>query len=241
MSKLNLNEKNKVFISVVVIVVVSLIFIVDPRFFTNPPLRSDDWNMLIEPVAFDSIDFVNFSDRRPFMLSLFTILAPIIQLKISLYYVVNWLLILFSGLTVYQILRSAFPKYRWLALPAALIFLIYPVNYARTWLVTSINTFALLLGLLAILLLVRFSREGQAWRLVLANLLVLISLGIYEAALGLIFFASFLMMMNQEASNYKRRLWMLTIPATAAFFLIWRLVIQPQVFAVSDFYLANVT
>lgn len=238
--KLIVNGKNQAFISLIVIVFVSLIFILDPRFFTDPPLRSDDWNMLIEPVVFDSTDFVNFSGRRLFLLSLFALLSPIFQLNISLYYVANWLFNLLSGLTVYQIVRFAYPKHRWLALPAALIFLIYPVNYARTWLIISISTFALLLGLLAILLLVRYSREGQLWRLGLANILVLISLGIYEAALGLILLAGVLLVINWEVTK-KRRRWMLTIPATVTIFLIWRLIIQPQVFAFSDYYLANTT
>ena len=240
MPKLNLDEKSKTFISLILILFVSLIFILDTRILTNPPLRSDDWKMLVEPVVFDEISLVNFSDRRPFLLSLFAILSPIIHLNISLYYVANWLLILFSGLTVYQILRIAFPKYRWIALPAALIFLIYPVNYARTWLVVSINTFALLLGLLAILLMIIYCRGGKPWHLGLANLLILLSLGTYEAALGIIFLSGFLLILNREISK-KQRFWMLTIFATIAFFLLWRLVIQPSVFAVSDFYLENAT
>jgi hypothetical protein len=196
--------------------------------------------MLVEPIVFDSLELVNFSDRRPFLLSLFAILSPIFQLRIPLYYVVNWLLILFSGITFYKLIRYTFPKHRWLAVPVAVIFLIYPVNYARTWLVISINTFAFLLGLLTILLLVHYSRKGQAWRLFLANLLALISLGTYEAALGIIFLASVLMLIDREIPK-KRRLWMLTIPVTIIIFLLWRLVIQPQFFGVTDFYLTSAT
>ena len=240
MSQLNLHGEKKIIVSLIMIVFVSLIFILDPRFFTNPPLRSDDWNMLIEPVVFDSITFFNFSDRRPFLLLLYAVLSPILQLRISLYYAVNWLLILFSGLTVYKIIRDAFPKHRWLALPGALIFLIYPVNYARTWLVISINTLAFLFGLLTILLLVHYSRKGQTWRIIMANLLALISLGTYEAALGIILIATVLLLIDRETPK-KRRLWIFTIPVTIIIFLLWRLVIQPQFFAVTDFYLTNAT
>jgi hypothetical protein len=240
MQKFSVKGENREFLGVIVIIFVSLVFILDPRLLTNPPLRSDDWQMLVEPIVFDSLELVNFSDRRPFLLSLFAILSPIFQLRIPLYYVVNWLLILFSGITFYKLIRYTFPKHRWLAVPVAVIFLIYPVNYARTWLVISINTFAFLLGLLTILLLVHYSRKGQAWRLFLANLLALISLGTYEAALGIIFLASVLMLIDREIPK-KRRLWMLTIPVTIIIFLLWRLVIQPQFFGVTDFYLTSAT
>jgi general stress protein CsbA len=240
MQKFSVKGENREFLGVIMIIFVSLVFILDPRLLTNPPLRSDDWQMLVEPIVFDSLELVNFSDRRPFLLSLFAILSPIFQLRIPLYYVVNWLLILFSGITFYKLIRYTFPKHRWLALPVAVIFLIYPVNYARTWLVISINTLSLLLGLIAILLLLYYSREGQPWRLVLTNLLVLISLGAYEAAIGIIFLASFLMALNPETPK-KRRLWMLTMPAIVLFFILWRTVIQPELLTVSDFYLESFT
>jgi len=225
---------------IMAIFLVSLVFILDPGYFVNPPLHSDDWNMLVEPVAFGSIDLVDFSDRRPLLLTLFAILSPIFRLQISLYYVVNWLLILLSGIIVYQIIFRAFPNNGWLALPGALIFLIYPVNYARTWLVISINTFALLLGLLVILLMIRFSNEGKAWRLVVANFLVLLSLGTYEAALGIILLASVIIIFLNRSSPKSRRLWILTVPATVVLFMVWRIVIQPGLFAVNDAYLAKI-
>jgi len=240
MKSTKMTKSHKQLISMVAIVVVSLVFVIDSGYFTHPPLRSDDWNMLVEPVAFGSVDLFDIADRRPLLLLLFAILSPVFQLKISLYYVVNWILIIISGYIVFRLVQHAFPKFQWLALPTSLIFMIYPVNYARTWLVISINTFALLLGVLAILFMIRFTQVGKTWHLVLANTLVLLSLGIYEAGLGIILLSGLFMIFDRKYMR-KRRMWVVTILGAATFFILWRLFLQPRLFAVSDFYLSSMS
>ena len=232
-------KKIKPFLGLIFLFVVSLVYIFDPRFFSNPPLRSDDWNMLIEPTIFGSFDIVDIANRRPFMLALYAVVSPIFELNISLYYVVNWLLIFTSGVVFYFIVRSVFARYRWLALPSALIFLIYPVNYARTWLVIQINTFALLLTLLAVLLLVRYLESGKGWKLILSNILIIISFGTYEAGLGIVLMASLLVLFFYKKVPRKRRLWAQTTILVSVIFILWRTFIQPAFLDVSDQYLAN--
>lgn len=239
MSIKNIIKKTEPYAWLIVLFVVSLVYILDPRFFTNPPLRSDDWNMLVEPTVFGSFSLVDLTNRRPFMMALYALVSPIFQLHITLYYVLNWLLILVSSVVVYGIVHSAFERYRWLALPTALVFLIYPANYARTWLVIQINTFALLLALIAIWLIVRYLKSGKAWKLVLANILILLSLGTYEAGLGLILATGLAVLILARSAPLKRRLWTQTAALTVALFVLWRAVLQPLVLNVSDDYLAS--
>ena len=241
MNKKSFIEKIKPFAWLIILLLVSLVYIADPRFFGNPPLRSDDWNMLIEPAVYGSLDLVNLADRRPFMMALYAILAPIFQLNIPLYYVVNWLFLFISAVVVYLIVRSVFKHFPWLALPSALIFLIYPVNFARTWLVTQINTFALLLVLLAVLLIVRYLESGKSWRLILSNLLIVLSFGIYEAGLGIILLTSLSVLLFYKSASKKRRLWVQTTLFVTGLFVLWRAIIQPALLANPDFYLESTT
>lgn len=241
MNTQSLSEKLKPYRWVVILFLVSLVYIADLRFFSNPPLRSDDWNMLIEPTVFGSFNLVNLADRRPFMMVLYALLAPIFQLNIPLYYVVNWLLIFVSAVMIYLIIRSAFGRYPWLALPAALIFLIYPVNYARTWLVTEINTFALLLVLLAVFLILRYLESGKSWELILANLLIVLSFGTYEAGLGLVLLVSLSVLVFNKTASKKRRWWVQTTLLVTLLFILWRAVIQPALLNNPDFYLEITT
>lgn len=223
----------------IILFCISLVYIFDPRFFNNPPLRSDDWNMLIEPYIFGSFSIIDIADRRPFMMALYAIVAPIFKLNITLYYFLNWFLIFLSAVVFYLIIRSAFDRYPWLALPAALIFLIYPVNYARTWLVTQINTLALLLVLLAVLLMIDYLKAGRNWKLLLSNLLIIVSLGTYEIGLGIVLTVDILALFFYHSLPLKRRLWVQTTGLTAFLFILWRSVIQPLVMNVSDNYLEN--
>lgn len=235
----SLIKKTEPYSWLIILFCVSLVYILDPRLFNNPPLRSDDWNILIEPTIFGSFSIIDIADRRPFMMALYATITPIFKLNITLYYFLNWFLIFLSAVVFYLIIRSAFDRHQWLALPAALIFLIYPVNYARTWLVTQINTLALLLVLLAVLLIIDYLKTGRSWELLLSNLLIIVSLGTYEIGLGIVLAVNVLVLFFYRSLPLKRRLWVQTTSLTAFLFILWRSVIQPLVLDVSDNYLQN--
>lgn len=231
--------KFKRFQWIIPLFLVSLVYILDSRFFTSPPLRSDDWSQYVLQIVFNRIPFFDLTSRRPLLTSLMALVSPVIGLKIQWYYVLNWLLLLLSAVIVYQIVRQAFPRKPWLALPVALIFLIYPVNNARTWLVVINNTFALLLALVSILLLIHYHRSGKIYQLLVANLLFLISLLTYEAALGLVMFAALILVIFPEKSRRKRRWALFSIFLTGALFVLWRLILQPQLVNLQDSYITN--
>jgi hypothetical protein len=224
---------------IIPLLLVSLVYILDTRFFTSPPLRSDDWSQNILRIVFTRIPFFDITRRRPLQTALMALASSVFGLQIHWYYIINWLLLFVSAVIVHQIVRRAFPRTTWLALPTALVFLIYPVNYARTWLVTVNNTFALLLGLVAILLLLAYRRSGKTAQLVFANLLFLISLMIYEAALGLVMFAALVLVCFPGETAKKRRWAFLSILFTGALFVLWRAVLQPQWVNLQDQYLSS--
>ena len=221
------------------ILLISLVFILDKRYFTSPPLRSDDWNWIIYPNIFEPLQIINFVDRRPFFAWLLTVLSSILGLNIQWYYVVNWLLLFFSGLVFYLIIKYAFPEQAWLALPSALIYMIYPVNYARTWLIIINNTYALLLALCAILLMVLYAQSGNTVRLILGNALFLISLGTYEAGFGLVMLSAFLLIVFKHHLEKRTRILLASFLLTGIGFLLWRAFIQPHFTTLQDDYLLS--
>ena len=218
---------------------VSLVFIVDHRYFLSPPLRSDDWEWIVWSYIFEPLKAVDWTSRRPLFSSLLSVLTPVFGLNIQWYYIFNWLLLFISGILLFLIIRRSFPKHNWIALPVALIFLIYPVNYARTWLIIFINNFALLLALCAIFLMVSFSQSGKIFHLLLGNILFLISLAIYEAGLGIVMLAALLLCCFACKLSKKRRLLIMSFWVTALIFITWRVYIQPNLLNVQDFYLGN--
>ena len=165
------------------------------------------------------------------------LLSSIFGLHFEWYYVVNWLLLFISGVVVYFIIKNAFPNKPWLALPAALIYLVYPVNYARTWLVIINNTYALLLALLSILLLLLFEKTGKIHQILLANLLFLISLGTYEAGFGVVILSALLLLI---LTRKKRRWAFISILVVGVSFFVWRVFLQSGLLNVQDQYLQNV-
>jgi hypothetical protein len=218
------------------IFIVSLVFILGGSYFSSPPLRSDDWNWLVWPTVFEPLKAINLADRRPFFSLFLIFLSSVFGLQIQWYYLVNWILLLLSGVVVYFIIKNAFVNRSWLALPVALIFLIYPVNYARTWLVTINNTYALLLTLLAILSMLTYTRSGKLYQIILANLLCIVSLWTYEAGLGIVFLAAALLII---LTKHERRWALLSLIIVSSLFVVWRSFIQPQYLSVQDFYLQN--
>jgi hypothetical protein len=229
----------KRFYWVVALFLVSLVFILDTRYFSSPPLRSDDWSQFVRPIVFDRIPLLDITGRRPLLTSFLALISPVFGLQIQWYYIFNWLLLFLSAVVVYQIIRRAFPRYLWLALPVAMIFLVYPVNYARTWLTVINNTFALLLALVSILLLLLYRWSGKTFQLVLANLLFLISLGTYEAAFGLVMFVALVLIFYPVETAKKRRWAFLSIIFVGALFLLWRTVLQSQWVDLQDQYISN--
>ena len=219
---------------------VSLVYLMDYRYFTSPPLHSDDWEWLVWRFIFDPFKFINWADRRPFFASLLVVLTPILRLNIAWYYVVNFLLIFISGIIVLLIVKKTFPNFQWIALPVSLIFLIYPINYAKTWLILLSIHLAMILALSAILMMITYARSGKILHLIAGILFSLISFGIYEAGLGIVMLASLFISFFALEFTRKRRLPILSVFLTGMIFILWRIFIQPNVLNTQDYYLETI-
>lgn len=222
------------------IFLISSLYIFDPRYFLSPPLRSDDWEWLVWRFIFDPLELVNWADRRPFISSLLSVLTPLLGLNIQWYYLVNFLLILLSGIILFLIIKRTFSQYTWLALPVTLIFLVYPTNFAKTWLIVLNIHLSLILALTAILMMIEFARSGKILLLLSAILFFILSLGIYEAGLGIVMLAAFILCFLVRDLPVKRRIPIISVMITGAGFIIWRTLIQPVLMNVQDHYLETI-
>jgi hypothetical protein len=212
---------------------VSLVYILDVRYFSSPPIHCDDW-AIIRYHIFGDFKFVEFSNRRPLLFTFTSLFTSIFDIKLQFHYLGNCLVIFLSAMLMYVISKKAFPKFPWLALPVALVYLVYPLDYSRTWATMFIAHFIWLIYLGIIFLLITYVRSGTVWHLLLAIFLFLVALLTGETALGIVMFTAIVLMF--ATNNNKRRLGLLSILFLGVFFILWRTIIQQQLMNVYDPY-----
>lgn len=218
------------------IFLVPLVYILDVRYFSSPPLYADDWSTLIWGYISGELNFADWSLTRPFVLAPFSMLTPILGIKIQYFYLINFLTIFLSAIILYLIIRRAFPKFSWLPLPVVLVYLIYPVDYTRTWLIMIIVHSAWLIDLGVILLLMDFTKSGRIWQLLLALLLFFLAQGVYEGGLGVVMLSAILLAGITRNISIKRRMAILSVLLASGVFIIWRTFIQHSLINIHDKY-----
>lgn len=202
---------------------------------TDPLLFSDDWGQILLNV-FGQAKAVNFASRRPFEQFIFVALYQLFGLQIQWYYLVNLVVTFFSALMVYWIIRKAFHLKAWLAFPVALLFLVYPADYSRNWIIMIYIHCVLLISLGVIWLLLDYAATGRGWELPLIFLGTAIPLGAYEAQLGLLFVTAGLLAVFTQGISLPRRAAIASLVLVAVAFVFWRLYWQPTVLKIEDFY-----
>ena len=125
--------------------------------FGSTIISSDDWSYFVTKYVFGELHPINLTDRRPLILVLYYAMASLFGLRVEYYYFVNFLILFFSALLVYIIVKRIFPSYGWIASLVALTYLIYPVDYTRTWIIMIYIRFWWLVSLGVILLLLEFA------------------------------------------------------------------------------------
>lgn len=198
---------------------------------------SDDWNDIVHHFVFGQMHAVNWADRRPFLLAVFSALSSIFGLQFQYYYLVNGLTLFLSAVVLYCIIQRLFPAWDWLSLPVSLVYLVYPVDFTRFWLMQLYIRVVWLIALYVLLLLIDFAFNGGKWKYGLILIGILLPLGAYEGPLGIMMSAPFLLAIFGHNIPRKRRLALLAILLIGVFFVIWRLIIQPQVLNIHDSYL----
>jgi hypothetical protein len=204
-----------------------------------PILYSDDWSQIVRDYIFNKMVYFSWNNRRPLDWLGFKLELDLLGLDIKALYIFQGLFIFLCAVVVYFIARHLFYKNPFLAVPAALIFIVYPVDYTRMWLIQGYTWMIYFVTLLALYLLIEFAKNGSVWKLIAALVLILIPLGAYEAQLGLIVSASLLLSLFYPSIRRKRRFALLSPILVGVIFAIWRVVLQPLVLNIHDPYVSS--
>lgn len=205
--------------------------------FDSTIISSDDWSYFVTRFVFGNLHPINLTDRRPFILVLYSALASLFGLKLEYYYFVNFLILFLSSILIFILVKRVFPNYGWIAGLVALTYLVYPVDQTRTWVIMIYIRFWWLVSLGVIWLLLDFVETGNPRRYFLAMIGIVFPLGAYEGQFGVILLASTLITFLTLQKPIKRRLTLIaSIIAIGFSFLVWRIYVQPKFLGVGDSY-----
>ncbi len=205
--------------------------------FNSNVISSDDWSYFVAQYVFGELHPINWTDRRPFILILYYGLAKLFGLRLEFYYLFNFIILFLSALLIYIIVKRVFPGQTWFAGLTSLIYLVYPVDYTRTWLIMLYIRFWWLVSLCVIWLIIEFLESGSKWKYALAMIGIAFPLGAYEGQLGVIVLACILIPFLLPKNQIKRMLALWAgVFLIGLSFLFWRTYIQPTFLGIKDIY-----
>lgn len=223
-------ENRDEIVTIIVLLFICIVSFIPFKTFASPPIASDDWSLVVAPYAFGELRPFNLSNHRPFDMSFYYVLTSIFGLRFEYFYLLNALVIFLSAVMVYTLVKRVFPQHIWLASLTAVIYLIYPVDSTRTWIMMLYIRFWWLVSLVAIWLLIDFAESGNKWKLALASLGIIVPLGAYEGQFGVVATASFLIAAVFKDKPIRRRL--VLVGSTfiiGLLFYLWRFHIQARI------------
>jgi hypothetical protein len=154
--------------------------------FYVPALYGDDWSQDIEPIIRGHAQWLNLNQLRPLLYAPFLLQYHVFGFAPGFQYCVIWAAYLFMAFLVYVIVKSVMPGgLHTHALVIALLFLVYPTNFAHMWLTMVHPYSALMLTLLYAFFSLKYARHEHPAYLALAFICLSISLGLYEGQLGI--------------------------------------------------------
>ena len=215
-------------------------YILNPGLFSTPPLHSDDWTLIYNEV-FNQFNLFDIYNRRPLIGLPYFLLYHPFGLKISIYYIMNFFIILITGLTLFHYIRALITDKHWLALLISLLCLTYPIDFSKTWLTHIHARLVLLTCLVIVLLLHKFIRNKNYWLVLLANILFLFTLGIYEGGWGIVILSVLVLLIREKGLKKNQRYALFSTLFIGGLYVIWRVLIQPNILHVEDNYLGQLT
>ena len=225
--KTTLLERREQGITFVILLIICIVSFIPFKSLKSPPIASDEWSLIVAPYTFGELRPVNLSNHRPLDMSFYYLLTSIFGLRFEYFFLLNALILFLSGAMVYLLVKRIFTQYTWFASLAAIIYLIYPVDYTRTWIMMLYIRFWWLTSLTAIWLLMDFVNTGNIWKLALALIGIVIPLGAYEGQFGIVAIAAFLIAAISKDKPVSRRLVLLgSIIIIGILFYLWRFHIQ---------------
>ena len=217
-------------ITISILLIISIISFLPANLLTSPAITSDDWSLIVAPYAFGELKPIDLTNHRPLDSSFYYVLTSIFGLRFEYYYLLNVLIIFLSSVMVYTLTKRMFGQQTWLASLAALVYLVYPVDYTRTWVMMLYIRFWWLISLAAIWYLLDFVDSGNKWKLALALTGIIIPLGAYEGQFGVVAIAAFLIAAVSKDKPTSRRLVLIgSIIIIGIVFYLWRFHIQANI------------
>lgn len=165
--------------------------------------------------------------RRPLGWVSFWALTNMFGLNIQAFSVTLIALHVLAALQIYWLLCRLELGSRGIALAIALLFMVYPADYTHMWLIMINIWVPMNLLLIYAHLLLSFAITGAIWALLVAAALLLISLGIYEAQLGVAFVWALLLFWVKRDIPHARKVLLITPLAIGLGFAAWRILGAP--------------
>ena len=228
--KSSIMGKREQTITISILLIISIISFLPTNLHTSPAIASDDWSLIVAPYAFGELKPFDLTNHRPTDSSFYYVMTSIFGLSFEYYYLLNVLIIFLSSVMIYLLTKRMFGQQTWLASLVALVYLIYPVDYTRTWIMMLYIRFWWLISLAAIWFLLDFIDSGNKWKLALALTGIIIPLGSYEGQFGVVATAAFLIAAVSKDKPTSRRLILIgSIIIIGILFYLWRFHIQASI------------
>ena len=217
-------------ITISILFIISVVSFLPVNSLTSPEIASDDWSLIIAPFVFGELKPINLSNHRPIDSSFYFVLTSIFGPRFEYYYLLNVLIIFLSSVMVYALTKRMLTQQAWLASLVAVVYLIYPVDYTRTWIMMLYIRFWWLISLAAIWFLLDYVDSGNKWKLALALIGIVIPLGAYEGQFGVVAAAAFLITgFSKDKPLFRRLILTGSIIIIGIMFYLWRFHIQANI------------
>jgi hypothetical protein len=187
-----------------------------------PAIYTDDWTSFIGRLIKGYLPWVDWYSTRPLEALPRTLLYYLFGININAYYIVLFSLNLLAAVIFYILLLRLFPENRLYSLITAAIFLVYPTDYTHMWLTMIHIRTAVCLTLLYAILILDFSISGKWYLLILSSVLLILSLGFYEAQLGIALTWVFMLLLFIKFQGFYKVFGLIIQFLIGGFFTIWR-------------------
>lgn len=191
----------------------------------SPIIYSDDWSQIIGQYMFRTLEWVDVTNRRPLLDAPLLVMLGLFGLNLPAFYVVIIVSNLMFSVSLYFLVQAIGVKWSTLAFVFSALVLVYPADYTRLWLANGLHSgVAWLLTALYAWCVLRYADGKSAFWLLISSLLLLISLGLYEAQLGLaVAWCIVVLVARWRTLPWFRRLAVVGIPlGLGVAFVFWR-------------------
>lgn len=206
--------------------------------FFEPKLRLDDWSQIIHPHVYEYMKWFDWNQGRPLIWTIYKGIIALTGLRIHVFYIINFLIVIGIAFLIYKILDQLLPDLHPIPLIAALFAMLYPADYTLTW-ITMINIrLAWLLTLIGMWALLEYATKGGAGHLIIGYFGLLLPLLNYEGTVGIIVLWCLFIIAINGKNSFKNNVFLLVPIMLTVFFIIYKIYLIPKI-GIADIYINN--